>query len=50
MSGYYYKGKDVQSTIMFHQNMDKRLTEKEYQEAVNGYKAFISIMEEELND
>lgn len=45
-----FSSKGVQSTIMFHQNMDKRLTEKEYQEAVNGYKAFISIMEEELND
>lgn len=45
-----FSDKGIQSTIMFHQNMDKKLTEKEYQKAVDGYKAFISVMEEGLND
>lgn len=45
-----FSDKGIQSTIMFHQNMDKKLTEKEYQKAVDGYKAFISVMEEQLND
>lgn len=45
-----FSDEGIQSTIMFHQNMDKKLTEKEYQKAVDGYKAFISVMEEDLND